>query len=225
MCVRAASAPDHRAAAPAARQCGRSTSHQVMKTSAACRSRTAVRVKEHKGEQPWQRASGRSSRITVVVHACTASVPVCAPVPVAPSSRRVAVRAAPSSPLKRRAPEVLPKQHKFTSPTDFSRTIKRGRRAGSRTVVVHLNEPDAGATPAHQGGPRVGLIVSKAVGNAVLRHRTSRRLRHVLASLFDALPPTVDIVVRALPASGGASSADLERDLRKALRRLGALHE
>ncbi|AJE34404.1 MAG: ribonuclease P protein component [Corynebacterium humireducens] len=120
---------------------------------------------------------------------------------------------------------MLPKQHKLTSPTDFSRTMKRGRRAGSRTVVVHLLDrrtgPDAGI--AHQGGPRVGLIVSKAVGNAVIRHRTSRRLRHVCASLFDALPPTTDLVVRALPASGAASSSDLEKDIRKALTRLGAL--
>lgn len=122
---------------------------------------------------------------------------------------------------------MLPKQHKFTSPTDFSRTIKRGRRAGSRTVVVHHLDhrtgPDAGAAPVHQGGPRVGLIVSKAVGNAVIRHRTSRRLRHVLAPLLDALPPTTDLVVRALPPAGAAASSDLEKDIRKALTRLGAL--
>lgn len=118
---------------------------------------------------------------------------------------------------------MLPKRHKFTSPADFSRTIKRGRRAGTRTVVVHLVDrgtgPDAGI--AHQGGPRVGLIVSKAVGNAVIRHRTSRRLRHVCADLFDQLPKTTDLVVRALAPAGAASTSDLNRDIRKALRRLG----
>lgn len=122
---------------------------------------------------------------------------------------------------------MLPKQHKFTSPAEFSRTIKRGRRAGTRTVVVHLLDrstgPDAGI--AHQGGPRVGLIVSKAVGNAVIRHRTSRRLRHVCAGLFDLMPTTTDLVVRALAPAGAASSSDLERDVRKALRRLGVTDE
>jgi len=122
---------------------------------------------------------------------------------------------------------VLPKQHKFTSPAEFSRTIKRGRRAGTRTVVVHLLDRSSrsDADIAVTGGPRVGLIVSKAVGNAVIRHRTSRRLRHVVAALFDALPPTADLVIRALPASGAASSHDLDRDIRKALTRLGALHD
>ncbi|MCS5480006.1 ribonuclease P protein component [Corynebacterium sp. YIM 101645] len=118
---------------------------------------------------------------------------------------------------------MLPKRHKFTSPADFGRTIKRGRRAGTRTVVVHMLDRNAGpdAGIAQQGGPRVGLIVSKAVGNAVIRHRTSRRLRHVCAGLFDLVPASTDLVVRALPPSGAASSADLERDIRKALRRLG----
>ncbi|GGO13113.1 ribonuclease P protein component [Corynebacterium marinum] len=118
---------------------------------------------------------------------------------------------------------MLPKQHKFTSPAEFSRTIKRGRRAGTRTVVVHLVDRSTGpdAEIAHQGGPRVGLIVSKAVGNAVIRHRTSRRLRHVCAGLFGLMPATTDLVVRALPPAGAASTADLERDIRKALRKLG----
>lgn len=117
---------------------------------------------------------------------------------------------------------MLPAQHKLTSPRQFRRTIKGGRRAGTRTVVVHLcfndGEDDIAAT-----GPRFGLIVSKAVGNAVVRHRTSRRLRHVCMSLMrdgvkgTILPANVDIVIRALPASGEATSERLERDIRKAL--------
>ncbi|GAB2516766.1 Ribonuclease P protein component [Corynebacterium atrinae] len=121
---------------------------------------------------------------------------------------------------------MLPQQQKFTSPSDFSRTIKRGRRAGTRTVVVHLVDrssmPDADI--ALQGGPRVGLIVSKAVGNAVIRHRTSRRLRHICVSRFGSLPKPTDLVIRALPAAGTASSSELDSDLNKALKKLGVGH-
>lgn len=126
---------------------------------------------------------------------------------------------------------MLPKQHKFTSPAEFSRTIKRGRRAGSRTVVVHLLDRSSrsDADIAVTGGPRVGLIVSKAVGNAVIRHRTSRRLRHVCAALIDApsptMPRTCDVVIRALPAAGTASTSELTRDIRKALRKVGVPDE
>lgn len=116
---------------------------------------------------------------------------------------------------------MLPAQHKLTSPAEFRRTIKGGRRAGTRIVVVHYrnNKSQDLSHDIAASGPRFGLVVSKAVGNAVVRHRTSRRLRHVCMSLFDALPPTADIVIRALPASAEASSEQLAKDIRKALRK------
>lgn len=119
---------------------------------------------------------------------------------------------------------MLPKHHKFTSSSDFSRTIKWGARAGSRTVVVHVydHQAESGAVPVTVGGPRFGLIVSKAVGNAVVRHRTSRKLRHVCLSLIDDLPRTTNMVVRALPASAEADSDTLRRDVVKALRKAAA---
>lgn len=70
------------------------------------------------------------------------------------------------------------------------------------------------------GGPRFGLIVSKAVGNAVVRHRVARRLRHICAGVASELPALADIVIRALPGAATADSAELDRQLRSALRRL-----
>lgn len=84
--------------------------------------------------------------------------------------------------------------------------------------------PADGAVPVTVGGPRVGLVVSKAVGNAVTRHAVSRRLRHVARTVIDdpavGLGATHTVVLRALPASAGASSEELERDVRHALRRI-----
>ncbi|MBI8999814.1 ribonuclease P protein component [Corynebacterium sp. CCM 9185] len=115
---------------------------------------------------------------------------------------------------------MLPKEHRLSTPSDFSRTIRGGRRASSRTVVVHLRHTQAEPGEARCGGPRFGLIVSKAVGNAVVRHRTSRRLRHVCGALAQELGDDCDIVIRALPRAGDASWNELERDVRKTLRKL-----
>ncbi|WP_327007224.1 ribonuclease P protein component [Dactylosporangium sp. NBC_01737] len=71
---------------------------------------------------------------------------------------------------------------------------------------------DAGAVPA-----RAGFVVSKAVGNAVVRNLVKRRLRHLIRSHMAALPSASMIVVRALPASASASFEDLGRDLETAL--------
>ncbi|WP_407652629.1 ribonuclease P protein component [Amycolatopsis cynarae] len=67
---------------------------------------------------------------------------------------------------------------------------------------------------------RAGFVVSKAVGNSVVRHRVSRRLRHLVAARLGTVPPGSSLVIRALPPAATASSAELGADLDAALRRL-----
>jgi ribonuclease P protein component len=85
---------------------------------------------------------------------------------------------------------------------------------------VHANSTD---TRAGQP-PRVGFVVSKAVGNAVARNRTKRVLRHLMATRLDRVPAGTDLVVRANPSAAGAGSseigADVDRLLTTVLRRL-----
>lgn len=65
--------------------------------------------------------------------------------------------------------------------------------------------------PSRRDEPvRVGFVVSKAVGNAVVRHRTQRRLRAIMAARLPALPSGVDVVVRAQQAAATATSAELD---------------
>ncbi|UGT70783.1 ribonuclease P protein component [Nocardia gipuzkoensis] len=130
---------------------------------------------------------------------------------------------------------MLPEPYRLHHRADFSRTVRRGQRIGRRDLVVHalVHEYDGGmgAKGRHDqipddvlvrvGGPRFGLIVSKAVGNAVIRHRVARRLRHMCAQVVDEVPPGTDVVIRALPGAATASSEDLLRQLRTALRKLG----
>lgn len=86
-----------------------------------------------------------------------------------------------------------------------------------------MSEPhgDPAAVSIRVGGPRFGLIVSKAVGNAVIRHRVARRLRHMCHQMISELPSDTDVVIRALPGAADASSAELLRQMRTAMRKLG----
>ncbi len=113
---------------------------------------------------------------------------------------------------------MLPAAHRLTDPSSYRRVLRRGRRRASRTVVVTL-APPAPAAAEVPGPVRVGLVVSKAVGNAVVRNRVKRRLRHLAAARLGGLEPGTDLVVRALPASATASSARLGRDLDGCLER------
>jgi ribonuclease P protein component len=76
---------------------------------------------------------------------------------------------------------------------------------------VHLS--CRGGPNAEASAPRAGLVVSKAVGGSVVRHRVSRRLRHLLAPRLRTLPAGSVLVVRALPPAASASSAELAEDL------------
>ncbi len=64
-------------------------------------------------------------------------------------------------------------------------------------------------------------MVSGKVGNSVVRHRVTRRLREQVRPLLDRLPAGSDVVVRAFPAAATASSDELAASLQRALRKTG----
>jgi ribonuclease P protein component len=86
--------------------------------------------------------------------------------------------------------------------------------------VVHAMIRTDDESSAGSPGARVGFVVSKAVGNSVVRHRVARRLRHVVRERLGTLPPRSSLIVRALPLAASASSAEFRQDLEAALRRL-----
>ncbi|MDF1604458.1 ribonuclease P protein component [Nocardioides sp. YIM 152315] len=110
---------------------------------------------------------------------------------------------------------MLSSAHRLTDGPSFQRAVRTGRKAGSRTLVVHLaDDPDGSEA-------RVGFVVSKAVGNAVVRNRVKRRLRHQAREHLASLPGSAVLVVRALPGAAGSSSSELQGDLARCLSRVG----
>ena len=113
---------------------------------------------------------------------------------------------------------MLPARHRLRTSTDFAAVFRGARgaggsRSGSRFIVVHANSADARAGQP----PRVGLVVSKAVGNAVVRNRTKRVLRALMSSRIDQLPQGVDVVIRAKNELPGTPTATLAQDLDRVL--------
>lgn len=118
---------------------------------------------------------------------------------------------------------MLARSNRLTSGEDFRRALRSGRRAGTRTLVVHAAFLDAAVDESvvdESAAPRVGFTVSRAVGIAVTRNRVKRRLRHAVRPLLGQLPEGTLLVVRALPPAATASFAQLEDDLARCLARL-----
>ncbi len=68
--------------------------------------------------------------------------------------------------------------------------------------------------------PRVGFVVSKAVGTAVVRNQVKRRLRHAMRDRMATLPAGSLLVVRAQTPAATASYPELVADLDRCLQRV-----
>ncbi|WLP88499.1 ribonuclease P protein component [Gordonia sp. NB41Y] len=118
--------------------------------------------------------------------------------------------------------------HRISRGSDFARTLKKGVRVSTHDLVVSVAVvPATWPDPARRrrdvamiGGPWLGLIVSKSVGSAVVRHQVARRLRAAFASVIDQVPATESyVVIRALPGAATLGSPELAAQLSEALGR------
>ena len=73
---------------------------------------------------------------------------------------------------------------------DFAKTIKHGKTVKNQSYVLHFVKTDSDHT-------RIGISVSKKIGNAVTRNRVKRQLRAMLDSLIDYNLNIFDVVVIA----------------------------
>jgi ribonuclease P protein component len=111
---------------------------------------------------------------------------------------------------------VLPATARLRQRADFTATVRRGRRGRSGLLAVHLDRAST-SLPAPPTPGRVGFVVSRTVGPAVVRNRVLRRLRHLMVVRLDRLPAGSRVVVRAFAPAAAASSAALASALDRAL--------
>jgi ribonuclease P protein component len=90
----------------------------------------------------------------------------------------------------------FPKSRRLLKPAEFDRVFHRRRSQSDSLVVVYACENDL----PHA---RLGLVVSRKCGNAVVRNRWKRCLREAFRLAQHELPSGLDLVV--LPRKGAAA--------------------
>lgn len=96
---------------------------------------------------------------------------------------------------------------------DFQLTYKKGKSYANRYLVMYVRDNDT-------SGNRLGLSVSKKVGNSVVRHRVTRLLRESYRLQEEHFRRGYDIIIIARASAKDRSYQEIE----SAVIHLGKLH-
>lgn len=96
---------------------------------------------------------------------------------------------------------------------EFQAVYQQGKSFANKYLVMYLKKNESGKN-------RIGISVSKKVGNSVVRHRITRLLRESYRLNEERLAAGYDLVVVARVTAKGRSFREIE----SALLHLGKLH-
>lgn len=83
----------------------------------------------------------------------------------------------------------FPHRYRLRRQSDFDRVYGGKIYAADSVLVANANRNDVGHT-------RIGLSLSRKVGNAVVRNRWKRLIREAFRRQKHELPPNLDLIVR-----------------------------
>jgi ribonuclease P protein component len=100
------------------------------------------------------------------------------------------------------------RRNRLSRSRDFDAVYRRGRSVGTRFLVLYWfeREDDAGGRGAEDS--RLGLAVTKGVGNAVVRNKVKRQLREAWRARIESVPAENDYVLVAKPGLPAAIEAN-----------------
>ncbi len=107
----------------------------------------------------------------------------------------------------------FPPKLRLTSRRQFQAVYKQGRRTGTASFTMFGLSND-------QAGPRLGITVTRKVGNAVRRNRIKRVFREIFRQNLHQLDAALDLVINAHRGIDADGFRNLESEFLLSFRRL-----
>ncbi|MDX8363268.1 MULTISPECIES: ribonuclease P protein component [Bacillaceae] len=107
----------------------------------------------------------------------------------------------------------MKKKYRIKKNDEFQKVFKQGKSFANRQFVIYvLEKPD-------QDFFRIGLSVSKKIGNAVSRNRIKRLIRQVFTDSKDVLRAEMDYVIIARKPAAEMDYAEIKSSLHHVCKR------
>lgn len=110
----------------------------------------------------------------------------------------------------------MKKAYRIKKNKEFQNVFKNGKSFANRQLVLYYLKKD-------QPHFRIGLSVSKRIGNAVMRNKVKRYLRQAFHELEDDLHQDYDFVVIARKPVNKMEYHDVKKSLQHVCKRSGVL--
>lgn len=105
------------------------------------------------------------------------------------------------------------RSHRLKKNEHFQAVFQRGTSAANKQFVLYSAKQEG------QAAFRVGISVSKKIGNAVIRNRVKRLIREAVARLEASIPKGLDLVIIARPGVEQMSLETIEQSLLHVMKR------
>lgn len=106
----------------------------------------------------------------------------------------------------------MKKENRLKKNEEFQQVFKRGKSVANRQFVVYYLKKE------QQTNIRVGISVSKKLGNAVVRNKIKRLVREAIREIIPNLNQSCDLVIIARKPTVEMSLDEIKKSLKHVLK-------
>ncbi|WP_053369044.1 ribonuclease P protein component [Bacillus sp. FJAT-27245] len=106
----------------------------------------------------------------------------------------------------------MKKEFRIKKNNEFQTVFKKGRSTANRQFIVYVLKKE------EQPSFRIGLSVSKKIGNAVMRNRIKRYIRQAIFEMKEGLATSHDYVIIARKPAAEMDFHDVKKSLAHVLK-------
>ncbi|SHH16326.1 ribonuclease P protein component [Thermosyntropha lipolytica DSM 11003] len=109
---------------------------------------------------------------------------------------------------------MLKRELRINKSGDYKLVYEKGKKFSGRYIIVYIKENNLGHN-------RFGFVVSKKIGNAVVRNRIKRQLRAIINEEKNRIKGSFDIVIICRHNLEGYTFSLLHKDVMKIFKKAG----